>query len=355
MIRKYIIAILLSPISLLYGIGVGIRNVLYNKKLIKSVRFDVPVVSVGNMSMGGTGKSPHVEYIISFLREYIDVGSLSRGYKRRSHGMKFVQRNHSVEDVGDEALQVKLKYPDTVVAVSEKRAIGIPEMLSHYPSLKCIILDDAFQHRAVLPGLNILLTTYQKPFYEDYLLPSGTLREWRDAYRRAHIIIMTKCPINMSMEERNRRLEHIQPFPNQKVYFTHYEYGKAYYLLNNKYKLEWVPDISAILLCGIAQPQYLEEFLLDHVGALHTMDFPDHYYYKDEDIDRLVQRYHHLPDQKRAVITTEKDAVRLIRYRERFLEEKIAIFVLPVRVRFLFGDADSFRNDIKTFLLNFTL
>jgi tetraacyldisaccharide 4'-kinase len=171
-----LIRILLLPISLLYGLGVSVRNLFYKMGLLRSVRFDLPVISVGNISVGGTGKSPHIEYLMRWLHQYIEVGVLSRGYGRKTMGFREVQPFDNPNDVGDEPLQFKRKFPDVPVTVSESRSIGVPQLIKDYPDTQCVLLDDAFQHLAVTPGLNIMLTEYARPFTKDWLLPSGRLR-----------------------------------------------------------------------------------------------------------------------------------------------------------------------------------
>lgn len=353
--RNLFFRILLSPFALLYGIGVGFRNLLYKKGILRSISFDIPVIVVGNLSAGGTGKSPHVEFIIRYLQNYLPVGVLSRGYKRRTEGLKFVQRSHAVEDVGDEPLQIKIKHPHVTVAVAERRTLAIPSMLSKHPNLKCIVLDDAFQHRALKPGLSILLTTFDQPFFSDFLLPSGNLREWRDGYHRADIMIVTKCPENLSETTRNEIRSKINPKVNQKLFFSNYQYGKAYYLLNSKYRLQWTPGLHVVLICAIANTDYLESYLLEKVAKMHTMAFPDHHYFTSDEIDQLIQRYKSMPGERKAVITTEKDAVRLIRFREKFIEANLPIFVLPIQVNILFEQEEEFKEYLRRFLLNFTV
>ncbi|HKK89689.1 MAG TPA: tetraacyldisaccharide 4'-kinase [Saprospiraceae bacterium] len=353
--NNLLVRLLLSPFSFLYGIGVGFRNLLYKKGVLRSVSFDLPIIGIGNLSTGGTGKSPHVEYLVRFLRQYLRVGVLSRGYKRRTQGVKFVERNLKVEDVGDEPLQIKIKHPDVVVTVAERRTLAIPSMISKYPALRCIVMDDSFQHRSVKPGLNIMLTTHDEPFYEDYLLPSGNLREWRDGYRRADLIVVTKCPEDLEQSRAEQMRQKINPAPNQRVFFSRYRYGKPYYLLNSRYRLQWTPGLNIILFCAIADTSYLEEYLLDRVDKMHVMSFPDHHYFKQNEIDDLKQRYSSMPGDKKAIITTEKDAVRLIRFSKVLHEAQLPIFVLPVQVEMMFDQDEQFRDHIKQFMLNFTV
>jgi tetraacyldisaccharide 4'-kinase len=191
---KKTLQLLLAPISFLYGLGVSIYQGFYLSGFFKTLKFSIPVISVGNLTVGGTGKSPHIEYLIRLLKDYIPVAVLSRGYRRKTSGHILLTQLHTALDVGDEPVQIKNKFPDVPFAVNSNRSIGIPKLLSQHPEIKTILLDDAFQHLEVTPGLNILLTEYSNPYFKDYLLPSGRLREWRYGARRADIIIVTKCP-----------------------------------------------------------------------------------------------------------------------------------------------------------------
>ncbi|MBP6825343.1 MAG: tetraacyldisaccharide 4'-kinase, partial [Saprospiraceae bacterium] len=223
-----VIRVLLLPFALLYGIGIGIRNLFYQAGVLRSVHFDLPVISVGNLSVGGAGKSPHIEYLVRWLDRYIGIAVLSRGYGRKTMGYRQVTVIDNAEQVGDEPLQIKRKFADVPVSVSESRALGVPELVKRYPETQCVLLDDAFQHLAVTPGLNILLTEYSRPFTRDWLLPAGRLREWRHGYRRADIIIVTKCPAELTARQRYELLIEIDPFPRQRVYFSRYRYGALY-------------------------------------------------------------------------------------------------------------------------------
>ena len=201
--------ILLFPFSLLYGFGVNMRNFFYQTKMLRSVSFDVPVISVGNLSVGGAGKTPHIEYLIELLRPYLHVATLSRGYKRKTEGFIAVLPEHSAIQVGDEPLQYKRKYQDVFVTVSENRAFGIPKLMMQKPDTQVILLDDAFQHRAVKPGLNILLTEYSNLYTRDFLLPMGRLREWSGAAKRADTIVVTKCPFSLTAEDKQQIIKEL--------------------------------------------------------------------------------------------------------------------------------------------------
>ncbi len=227
MLQSTLAKILLAPISLLYGLGISFRNYCYRRGLLKGISFSVPVISVGNLSVGGAGKTPHIELLIRNLRDHVHIATLSRGYRRKTKGFQLVKPTSNAEEVGDEPLQFARKFPDVLVAVAEERAFAIPQIVGARPATELILLDDAFQHRAVQPGLNILLTQYNLPFTRDYLLPSGRLREWRSAYARADVIIVTKCPPVLDAAAAQRLREEIDPLPHQTLYFTYYDYGAA--------------------------------------------------------------------------------------------------------------------------------
>jgi tetraacyldisaccharide 4'-kinase len=206
MVDKWILRILLSPLALLFGIGVAIKSLAYKSGLLKGVSFSIPVINVGNLTVGGSGKTPHIEYLIRLLSPYLPVGTLSRGYKRKTKGFMLIRPGFNSDQAGDEPLLYARKYPGIAVSVCESRSIGIPKLLQSRPQTRVVLLDDAFQHRAINPNLNILLTEYDEPFYKDWLLPAGRLREWRGGYKRADLIIVTKCPADLPSEERDKRI-----------------------------------------------------------------------------------------------------------------------------------------------------
>ena len=343
---------LLLPISFVYGLIITCRNELYKNGHFKSVKFSLPVISVGNLSVGGTGKTPHVLYLIGLLKDHFPVGMLSRGYKRKTSGFKIVNYRDTAAMTGDEPLLIKRKYPDINVAVSEDRAAGIPMLLSQAPEIQTVILDDAYQHRGVRPSLNILLTTYSKPYYEDYILPSGRLREWPTGADRADIIIVTKCPSDITEVDRQRLLTGLSA-KDQSVYFTQYGYGAPYYIFNPNYRLHWTEDLEVILLTGIAENEYLFNYVAGQVNNTYTRFYGDHHAYEDRDIDQIIEMYDNLESKKKVIVTTEKDAVRLGAFRERLVKHGIPIFAIPIEVSFLFGDQDKFNSEIKQRLLEF--
>jgi tetraacyldisaccharide 4'-kinase len=303
--------------------------------------------------MGGTGKSPHIEYLIRLLKDYLKIATLSRGYKRKSRGFHLVNFMDQVETTGDEPLQFKKKFRDIDVAVSESRTLGIPKLLIHNPELESILLDDAFQHRSVKPGLNILLTDYSRLFTRDFLLPSGNLREWRGSYKRADIIIVTKCPEDITQEEKQLLIEEIKPQKHQRIFFSKYLYGNPYYIFNTSQRIVLTDDIDVLLVSAIANTDYLNSYLETKVNSVRNVEYEDHHDFSNHDVSRIKLIFDNMNSQKKLILTTEKDAMRLHRHRNYLIENKVPIFTLPAHVSFLNEDGPVFDTSIKDFLLNF--
>ena len=352
MIQNVLVKILLAPLSLLYGIGISLRNLLYSSEIIKSTEFNLPVIGIGNLSLGGAGKTPHVEYLIRLLQPYIKLATLSRGYKRKTRGFLVVGRKHSALDVGDEPLQYFLKYPDVKVAVSESRSIGIPQLLQSHPDIQTILLDDSYQHLSVQVGLNILLTEYDRPYFNDFLLPSGRLRETSGAAKRADIIVVSKCPDELSEQERSTFINRLKPKANQDVFFSKYVYGPLYNLANGQRAM--LTDFDQVLLVtGIAHEDYLLKYIYSQVNQVYTLVFEDHHLFNAHEVSQMKLKFDHISSTNKAIITTEKDATRLILHKDYIQEQGISIWVLPLKVSFLGLDGQGFDKRIKDFLLNF--
>ena len=353
MIQSILGKILMSPFAMLYGLIIGIRNTLYESELVKSTKFSLPVISVGNLSIGGAGKTPHIEYLIRLLSPYINVATLSRGYKRKTKGFRFVRPTDNVLDSGDEPLMYARKHKNAVVAVGESRAIAIPQMVAKYPSLQTILLDDAFQHRSIKPALNILLTTWDEPFTRDYLLPSGRLREWRSAYSRADIIIVSKCPKTITTEERASMIREINPQNHQKIFFSYYQYGYPYNFYNPRQLIKLDKELDVILISAIANTNYLLNYLEEEVEEIHHMNYEDHHLFSNLDIEYIDTVYKNRHATRKIILTTEKDAMRLDLHRKKLRELNIPIYVLPMQVQFHDDEKEKFDHDIKDFLLKF--
>lgn len=329
------------------------RNWFYRRGLLKSISFSVPVISIGNLSVGGAGKTPHIEYLVRSLNPYLNIATLSRGYRRKTKGFIRVQPHMNAEMVGDEPLQYKRKFPDVEVTVAEERALAIPLIIGARPDTQLVLLDDAFQHRAVQPGLNVLLTEYARPFTRDYLLPSGRLREWRSAYSRADVIIVSKCPRELDRAEADRFLEEIEPLPHQRVFFSYYEYAAPYYMLDNRYRLNMDAELDVLLISAIANTDYLLDYLKGSCSSVRSLDYEDHHFFDRRDMANLAERFQEVPSKKKAIITTEKDATRLELHRDFIREKQLPIFVLPLAVRFHFGEESEFDTLVRDFMLNF--
>ncbi len=332
--------------------GVSIRDFLYRRELLKGVEFNLPVISVGNLSVGGAGKSPHIEYLVRLLKDYVNVATLSRGYGRKTKGFLEVYGAMTADQVGDEPLQFKRKFPDIKVVVSESRTFAIPQMVAAQPDLQIVLLDDAFQHRSVRPGLNILLTEFRHPFTRDYLLPSGRLREWRSAYQRADIIVVSKCPSEVSDREKEALRSEIDPLPHQRLYFSYYDYFPPYYIFDRRARLDLQPDLDVLLVSAIARTEYLVEYLEPRVGALVLLEYEDHHLFSKHDVSHIRTTFDRMESDRKIILTTEKDAMRLEMHQAFLKEHRLPIFAIPVQVKF-HGGGEAFDQDVKSFLLNF--
>jgi len=329
---------LLLPFSLLYGLAVIIRNFCYDAGLFKSVKFTKPVISIGNLDVGGAGKSPMTEYLIRLLKDRHKLATLSRGYGRQTKGYLTATATATATDVGDEPAQFKHKFPDITVAVCEKRVEGIQKLL---PDHDIILLDDAYQHRAVQPGLSILLFDYNRLAEPRLLLPAGNLREPFSGRWRAQIIVVTKCPAILTDEEKSDAAQRIEPLPYQKVFYSHIAYQHLTTLSGEI--THWCVDIdmTVFLLTGIANPKPLVQHLSGYTSTIIHHNYPDHHPFTPKNIAKLAAEFSACKAQKKLVVTTEKDAQRL---EQSWLNgalpggDNLPVFVLPIKVEFL-GDS----------------
>ncbi len=342
--------ILLFPFSLLYGFIVITRNFLFDKNIIKSVSFNLPVIGVGNLSLGGTGKSPMVEYLLTRLKDKNKVATLSRGYKRKTKGYMLANAATTAIEIGDEPAQFQRKFPEVAVAVGEERIVAIPQLLQDRPETDVIILDDAFQHRSVKPGFNILLTRYSGLFTRDFFLPAGELRDQPSSYKRADVIVVTKCPFSLSEEERNKIIKEINPFPYQKVFFTGIKYGHPYHIITLVEKPVTLQN-DVFLVCGIANPTPLKNYLSHTAKSYNPLYFSNHHHFTIDDIREIRKKFNDILSEEKMIITTEKDAVRLIKFNKEFIDTPL--FVLPVQHKFLFNEGIQFDNTVNAFIKMF--
>ncbi|MDD6803622.1 MAG: tetraacyldisaccharide 4'-kinase [Prevotellaceae bacterium] len=338
----------LLPLSWLYGLGVKFRNMLFEIGILHSESFDVPVISVGNITVGGTGKTPHVEYLIELLKDKAKVAVLSRGYKRRTRGFVIADDNATAKTIGDEPLQMKRKYGDDItVAVDRKRCHGIRQLISDEDGIDVILLDDAFQHRYVKPGVNILLVDYHRLIIYDKLLPAGRLREPLSGKNRADIVIVTKCPHDLKPMEFRVITKAMNLYPFQRLFFTCLEYRNITPVFGSgEQSLDSIDkDCHILLLTGIASPQQMIEDLSPRCQHITPLTFGDHHTFTSSDVARINNEFAALPHPK-MIITTEKDATRLIAVEGLSEEVRGAMFALPVKIRFMLGQEESFNEKI---------
>ena len=346
----------LLPLSFLYGMGVRFRNMLFDTGILESRSFPIPVISVGNITVGGAGKTPHVEYLIRLLCETKRVSVLSRGYKRRTKGYLLASSSSTSLELGDEPYQMYLKYGRQVhVAVSANRCEGIERLCSD-PETKdtdVILLDDAFQHRYVKPGVNILLVDYHRLIVYDKLLPAGRLREPKDGKRRADIVIVTKCPPDLRPMDFRVITKALNLYPYQKLFFTTIEYGDLIPLFSNSRSLalsEITSDFEVLVLSGIASPQHLLCDIQKHTENVIPMTFRDHHLFTPKDIARINNTFDSL-SSKRIIITTEKDAARLVGLDGLSDDVRKHIYALPIKTTFLLEQQEQFDEFILSYVL----
>lgn len=339
-IRKW-----LYPLSWIYGLGVDLRNWLFHIGVLKAKSYPVPVICVGNITAGGTGKTPHIEYLVELLKDRYSIAVLSRGYKRKTKGFVLADDRVSAADIGDEPFQIKSKYPDVTVAVDENRCEGIERLLAmeHRPDV--ILLDDAYQHLYVKAGLNILLVNNNRIITEDALLPAGLLREPVAGRLRAHVVVLTKCPADMSPIDFRIRSRQMNLFPYQQLFFSTFKY-KDMYSLSDKDKKMSLYGIKAgdsvLLLSGVADNSQLAKVFGSMKANVKTMFYPDHHGYVREDLSRIEKEFSQLPSGNRYVVTTEKDASKLVMFKDWVSRFGGNVYVLPVQVAFLLNNKEKF-------------
>lgn len=342
--------ILLFPFALLYWGVISLRDLLFRKKILSSTSFGLPMICVGNLSVGGTGKSPMVEYLVGLLKDRYKVATLSRGYKRKTRGYSLAGPDTSALEIGDEPMQFHLKFPDVPVAVGEKRVEAVPQLLHDRPDTQAIILDDAFQHRSVTAGLNILLTDHANLFTRDFYLPTGDLRDLKNGYKRAQIIVVTKCPPDLSVAEKEKIIKEIRPQEGQSVYFSFIEYGETYHLKANR--SSGLSDKKEVLLVtGIANPRPLKKLLEEQSKVYYMMQYPDHHIFTVDDLKDIRKRFDEMETTNKMILTTEKDAVRLVKFSDDITD--LPLYVLPVKHSFLFNEGPRFDEQVIRFILDF--
>ena len=343
----------LKLLSIFYGFVVGLRNELFSLHLLSSKEFDLPIISIGNITVGGTGKTPHTEYIAQLLKSKFKVAVLSRGYKRKTRGFLLVEKTSKVREVGDEPLQIKLKFADICVAVDANRVRGIKRLIAMPEKPSVILLDDAFQHQYVTPGINILLTDYNNLITKDSLLPYGRLRESASNKSRATIIIVTKCPLEIKPIDERIITKELEIRPYQNLYFSRIKYGSLLPVFPQDVPspiTELTEGLAVLMMTGIANPASLNEHIKLGSHDLHEMRFPDHHLFTSKDVENIKARFESLSSQNKIIITTEKDMVRL-----RDLDSipeviRQSLYFIPVKISFLNSAGKEFDRKIISYV-----
>lgn len=340
-----IIRILLLPFAFIYKMITDLRNHLYDNGNIKSTEFDRFVISVGNLTVGGTGKTPFVELLIREMKSKYHLAVLSRGYKRKTRGFKLADDNDNSMTLGDEPFQYYTKFGQEIdVAVGEARALAIPQIISHNENIDVIILDDSYQHRSVKPKLNILLNDYHRPFYKDHVMPAGLLRESRIHAKRADVVVVTKCPEELDKAEMDKIRRYVSNYSgkDKSVYFTGIKYLRPQKLYGDQNFSK-----NVFLFTGIANSLPLKEFTESEYNLLGHRKFSDHYSFTKKDLSDLIKSFKEINADFKCLLTTEKDMVRLVSMKEsaRLLWD-YPIFYLPIELYFL-ENGDCFANELE--------
>lgn len=339
--------ILLFPFSLLVGLYIFIRNRLYDAGLLRSEKFNLPMICIGNLSAGGTGKSPMTELVLNLLLPHYRVATLSRGYKRKTKGYLLANHTTTALDIGDEPMQFYKRFPQAAIAVGESRVLAIPQLLHDRPETQVIVLDDAFQHRAIKAGFNIVLSDYANMYYDDWFLPTGDLRDEKASAKRAQVIVVTKCPEDLPIEEGENMMKRLAPTLQQRVFFSTLQYGMPYHIVSQQTRsLHGLQQV--LLVCGIANPEPLKRYLEQATGFYQLLSFSDHHIFNVDDMKLMKQRLQQMEEPDAIILTTEKDAVRLAKFGDELNE--LPIYVLPVAHRFLFDEEQQFEEMLISYV-----
>jgi tetraacyldisaccharide 4'-kinase len=347
--------IFLYPFSLLYGLVTGFRNFLYDSGILSTREFPFPVICVGNITVGGTGKTPHTEYLAALLSKSFKVATLSRGYKRKTRDFRIASSSSPVSEIGDEPLQIFRNFPDTLVTVDRNRVHGVEKILNEYPETEVIILDDGFQHRRITAGFSILLSDFERLFIRDHMMPYGNLRESKINMRRADMILITKSPEDISPIQRRLIVKEIDKSPYQNLYFTTFRYKSPVPVFNStsekpKTDISELADCGIVLVTGIANPQPLKDYLQKSCREIIHLSFPDHHNFKEKDLMNISSEFYNLKAKTRYLFTTEKDAVRLREFTNIAEPIRSAFFYVPIGIHFLNEDKDEFDNLIINYV-----
>ncbi|MBS1774605.1 MAG: tetraacyldisaccharide 4'-kinase [Chitinophagaceae bacterium] len=341
---------LFLPIAWVHQIIVTLRNWFFDKGIFKSSTFNFPLICVGNLALGGTGKTPMVELLVTLLKDEFDVATLSRGYKRKTKGFAIANDRTTAIEIGDEPMQFHLKFPQITVAVGEERLVAIPQILQLRPKTDVIILDDAFQHRSVKAGINVLLTEQENLFTRDNMFPVGDLRDIPQSASRAQVIVITKCDPQISASEAEKIRKQISPQKEQKLFFACLKYKTPYHLFTYR-ELPLTSQTDVLLICGIANPKPLLRYLKETVRTVRTLKYSDHYIFKTDDLRTICENFDSIESSNKIILTTEKDAVRLVKYAIEL--SHYPLHVLSVSHAILFNQEPEFREYFVSFIRRF--
>jgi len=349
--------ILLFPFSVIYGLITGFRNWLFDQELLSSTSFNIPTISVGNLAVGGTGKTPHTEYLLSIVQSEWKTAMLSRGYKRKTKGFYLADSKSDSQKIGDEPFQIYQKFPNVTVLVDEKRVHGVKKLQELIPDIQLVVLDDAFQHRYIQAGLSILLTDFSNLYSRDMMLPSGRLREWKSGSKRADIIVITKCPEDMKpIDMRIYELE-LKPENNQLLFFSSFIYDELVPVFPNKERENWTFDrikernAGVLMVAGIVSPEPILEKLNNYTRNIHTLFFEDHHEFHPKDFISINRQFDALSSTEKLILVTEKDAARLVSNPNFPEAMKALTYALPIRIKILHDQEALFIQKIKYYVV----
>ncbi|MGB4654947.1 MAG: tetraacyldisaccharide 4'-kinase [Bacteroidales bacterium] len=345
--------LLLCPFVPIYRLVIWVRNRVFDFGILKSHSFQIPIINVGNIQTGGTGKTPTIEYLVNLLRNDYNIAILSRGYKRKTKGFRIAGENDTPRTIGDEAMQYFQKFEDVVVVVCEKRVKGVKKILKAKPDVNLILLDDAYQHRYIKPGLNILITDYFKPFFKDFLLPLGNLREPRKSSKRADIIVVTKTPRVYSPLVYRYLYGGIKLQKNQKFCMSYINYQQPIMLYDRNAITD--PAIlkkqnTILVFTGIGDPEPLVEYLKNMCSNVELIKYKDHHGYCEKDFIYIKDEFDRLMTRRKIIVTTEKDSVKLQNELAKKHLSKLPIYYIPIKFEFHGQNKSLFDDSIKSFL-----
>lgn len=341
----------LRPLSCIYRLVVNTRNMMFEMGILKSRAFDVPVIAVGNITVGGTGKTPHIEYLVRALKGKYNVAVLSRGYKRKSKGFIVADENSTALEIGDEPFQIKKKFPNITVAVDKDRCHGIDMLEERDEKMDVVLLDDAYQHRYVKPGINILLVDYHRLIIYDDLLPVGRLREPVNGKNRADIVIVTKCPKDLKPMDFRVLYKAMDLYPYQQLFFTTLHYDSMVPLFGNgqEENLDVLKDKNVLVVSGIASPEQIIHDLSPHCKHIEQLSYSDHHHFKKKDLIQISETFAAMEGPK-CIVTTEKDASRLVNKEGMSDEMKANIYALPIKIQFMHNKEEEFNEYIINYV-----